>query len=61
MDRSTMLYIKWIINKDQLVQRRGGTLLNVMRQPGWKGSLGKNRYMCVYTWVSLLVVYLKLP
>ena len=25
-----------------------GTLLNVMWQPGWKGSLGKNGYMHVY-------------
>ena len=25
-----------------------GTLLNVMWQPGWDGSLGKNGYMCTY-------------
>ena len=25
-----------------------GTLLNVMGQPGWEGSLGENVYMCMY-------------
>ena len=25
-----------------------GTLLNVMWQPGWEGSLGENRYMYMY-------------
>ena len=25
-----------------------GTLLNLMWQPGWKGSLGENAYMCMY-------------
>ena len=24
------------------------TLLDVMWQPGWEGSLGENRYMCMY-------------
>ena len=31
-----------------------GTLLNVMWQPGWEGSLGENRYRCMYGWVPLL-------
>ena len=31
-----------------------GTLLNVMWQPGWEGSLGENGYMCMYGWVPLL-------
>ena len=34
-----------------------GTLLNVMWQPGWEGSLGKNRYMYVYDWVPLLFIW----
>ena len=25
-----------------------GTLLNVMQQPGWEGSLGENGYMPMY-------------
>ena len=25
-----------------------GTLLIVMWQPGWKGHLGENGYMCMY-------------
>ena len=42
----TRLYLKWIINKDLLYST--WTLLNVMRQPGWEGSLVENRrmYMC---------------
>ena len=26
---------------------KNGTLLNVMWQPGWEGSLGENGYICV--------------
>ena len=33
----TLLYLKWITNKD--LQE---TLLTVMWQPGWEGSLGEN-------------------
>ena len=40
IDMYTLLYIKWITNKESL-----RTLLNVMWQPGWEGSLG---YTCVY-------------
>ena len=43
MDMYTLLYLKWIINKDLLLAH--GTLLNVMWQPRWKGSLGENAYM----------------
>ena len=41
----TLLYLKWITNKVLLYSI--GTLLNVMWQPGWEGSLGENghRYM----------------
>ena len=31
-----------------------GTLLNVMWEPGWEGSLGENGYMYMYDWVPLL-------
>ena len=30
------------------------TLLNVMWQPGWEGSLGENGYMYMYALVPLL-------
>ena len=43
MDMYKLLYLKWIINKDMA----HGTLLNVIWQPGWEGSLGKNGYMYV--------------
>ena len=43
MDMYTLLYLKWI-NKD-LAQE---TLLNVMWQPGWEGSLGENGCMFMY-------------
>ena len=33
-------------NKDLLVAQ--GTLLNVMWQPGWEGSLGENGYVYMH-------------
>ena len=44
MDMYTLLYLKWITNKDLLYR----TLLNAMWQPGWEGSLGENGYMHIY-------------
>ena len=46
-DMYALLCLKWITNKDL------GTLLNVMWQPGWEGSLGENGYMCIYTRVYI--------
>ena len=40
-DRYTLLYFKWITNKDCTAH---GTPQNVMWQPGWEGSLGENGY-----------------
>ena len=40
MDVYTLLYLKQITNKDVSIAH--GTLLNVMWQPGWEGSLGEN-------------------
>ena len=53
-----LLYLKWIINKDLTC----GTLLSVMWQPGWEGSLGDNGYMHMYdcsleTITTLLISY----
>ena len=45
MEMYTLLYLKWITNRTAVLQ---GTLLNVMRQPGWEGRLGENGYMYVY-------------
>ena len=52
MDVYTLLYLKWIINKDP-----HGTLLSVMWQPRWEGSLGEIGYMHMYGWVALLCIW----
>ena len=39
----TLLYLKWITKKTYCTAH--GTLLSVMWQPGWEGSLGENGYM----------------
>ena len=44
MDMYTLLYLKWITNKELLYR----TLLNAMWLPGWEGSLGENGYMHMY-------------
>ena len=44
MDMYTLLYLKWITTTTSGTAH--GTLLNVMWQPRWKGSLGKNG--CMY-------------
>ena len=45
-DRYTLLYLKWITNRDLLIAQ--GTQLKVMWQPGLKGSLGENGYTYMY-------------
>ena len=37
-----LLYLKWITNKDLTAH---GTLLSIMWQPEWEGSLRENRYI----------------
>ena len=44
MDMYTLLYLKWITTTTSGTAH--GSLLNVMWQPRWKGSLGKNG--CMY-------------
>ena len=46
MDMYTILYLKWITNKDLLYST--GNLFNVMWQPGWERSLGEKGYMFIY-------------
>ena len=41
-----MLYLEWITNKDLLYNT--WTLLSVIWQPGWEGSLVENGYMYIY-------------
>ena len=43
----TLLCLKWETNKVLLYNTAYGTQLNVMRQPGWEGTLGENGYMCM--------------
>ena len=43
MDMYILLYLKWITNKDHITWN-----CSVMWEPGWKGSLGENGYMCTY-------------
>ena len=45
MDMYKLLHLKWIMSKDMAHE----TLFNVVWQPGWEGSLGKNGYMYVYS------------
>ena len=52
IDRYTLLYLKWIANRTYCTAY--GTLLNVMWQPGWEGSLGENGYMYMYNLVPLM-------
>ena len=46
MDMCTLLYLKWITNKDLLYTQ--GTLLSVMWQPGGERGLGESGYMYMY-------------
>ena len=46
MDMYTLLYLKWISNKDLLIAQR--TLLNVMCQPDWEWCLGNNEYIHIF-------------
>ena len=55
MDLCTLLYLKWITNKDLL--NSTGTLLSVLWQPGWEGSLGENGYMYMYGWIPSLFIW----
>ena len=52
IDIKTLLYLKWITNKDLLYS--SSILLNVMCQLGWEGNLGIYGYRYMYGWVPLL-------
>ena len=46
MDMYTLLYLKLITNKGYYIAHE--TLLSVMWQIGWEGSLRKNGYLYMY-------------
>ena len=46
VDMYTLLYLQWITTKTYC--RTQGTLLNVMWQPGWEGSLEENGHVYIY-------------
>lgn len=48
-----------IFKMDRVYCMAHGTLLSVMRQPGWKGSLRGNGYIA-YIWLSAFTVHLTL-
>ena len=52
MDIYTLLYLEWITNKD-LQYSTWNSAQNVIWQLPGEGSLGENRYMYMYDWVSL--------
>ena len=57
MDMYTLLYFKWITNRDLPCIEHGTLLLKVTWQPGWEGSLGANGHMCIYGWVPSLFTW----
>jgi len=46
-DMYSLLYFKWITTKALCIAQ--GTLLNIMCQAAWEGSLGENGYLCMYS------------
>ena len=46
MDMYALLYLKWITNRTSCTAR--GTLVSVVWQPGWEGSLGENGDTSMY-------------
>ena len=48
-DMYTLLYLRWITNKDLLYGRQNSVICDrVMWEPGWEGNLGENGYMFIY-------------
>ena len=54
----TLQDLRWMNSRDYWIPQ--GTLLRVMWQPGWEGSVGENGYVYMYGWVPSLFD-LKLP
>ena len=52
----TLLYSKWIINKDQLYSTWNSTLCYV---PAWMGGRFGGEWIHAYAWLSPFAAYLK--
>ena len=52
IDMYTLLYLKWITNKDLLYSKGNSAQCYVL--PGWEGSLGESGYMYMYGRAPLL-------
>ena len=46
MGMYTLLYLKWMTNKDLLYSV--WSFAQCYAKSGWEGSLGKNGFMCMY-------------
>ena len=58
MDVYTLLYLKWITNKDRLYSK--GILLNAMWQPGWEGVWERmDTYICMTEFYFCFIYYAK--
>ena len=55
----TLLYLKWITNKDLFYST--GNSAQRKWQPGREGGLGENGYMYILMWLNPFIVHLKLP
>ena len=55
IDMYTLLYLKWITNKDLLYSTGNSTQCYVAAW--WEGNLGENGYMYIYGWVPLLFIW----
>ena len=55
MDLYTVLYLKWIANKDLLCSTENSAECYVAA--GWERSLGENGYMYMYGWVTQLCIW----
>ena len=53
MDLYTLLYFKWITNKNMLYSTRNSA--QCMWQPGWEGNFGENGCRYIYGEVPLLL------
>ena len=51
----TLLYLKWITNKDLLYRTWNSAWC--YGQPEWEGSLEENGFMCMYGWIPSLFAW----
>ena len=57
MDRNTLLYLKWITNTDLLYSTWNSAQSYVA---AWVGGGFRKEWICIYIWLSLFTVHLKL-